>query len=499
MRHGSVRLMLGLSLLGIGFSASANTAGAQPETAPGGVPTAADLSREFRAVAKSALPAVVSVHSRLKAEEITERSLSPAEEELFRRFFGESGADELFRNRVQPPRQGQGSGFVIDAAGIILTNSHVVGGADLVLIQFADGTEYKAESWSTDPWSDLAIVRIRTETPLPVLPFGDSDQTEIGDWVLALGDPFGVGTSMTAGIISGKGRAPSINPREDFLQTDAAINPGNSGGPLVNLQGQSIGVNTAISTRSGGYDGVGFAVPSNVAKWVAQQLIEKGKVSRPYLGVAVQPLTAELRRQFQINPGEGALVAQTFPDSPAQQAGLLPGDIILDIAGRTVSSGIGLQGIVELLTIGETYPIRIRRSGEQKTLDVVLREMPDQFGSAPLARQSTPGGEDQPQSLSARSLGLDVAELTADVRQRLGLDATARGVVVSVVDPKGPAADAGIAVGDLIQRVGTKAVTSPQEFHAAFEKLTGAEGILLLVQTRQGARFVVLQPRRTGG
>ena len=218
---------------------------------------------------------------------------------MLRRFFGDHSTLKVsFATKSSPPAKGRGSGFVVDASGIILTNSHVVNEADAVTVRFHDGTELKATSWHTDPWSDVAIVRVDPQQRLTAIPLGNSDGMEIGDWVLALGDPFGVGMSVTAGIISGKGRSPAINEREDYLQTDAAINPGNSGGPLVNLQGEVIGINTAISTRSGGYDGVGFAIPINLARWVADQLIRDGHVARPYLGVSVQAMTPELRRQF---------------------------------------------------------------------------------------------------------------------------------------------------------------------------------------------------------
>ncbi|MFV0444901.1 MAG: Do family serine endopeptidase [Planctomycetaceae bacterium] len=456
------------------------------------------LSTAFRAAARDSLPAVVSVVSRMKPEPVSRgnREMSSAEEELFRRFFGDDfGGFE----RMQPGRpqlqEGRGSGFVVDPQGVIVTNSHVVNGADSVLVVFQDGTELAAESWVTDPWSDVAIVRVKSEQPLASIAFDDSDQIEIGDWVLALGDPFGVGTSVTAGIISGKGRAPHINAREDFLQTDAAINPGNSGGPLVNLAGKVVGINTAISTRSGGYDGVGFAVPSNLAHWVTQQLIEQGKVNRPYLGVAVQPLTAELRKQFGIGLRQGALVAQTFPDSPAQKAGIQPGDVILDVNEAPVDSGVALQGIVERLKIDTQYPIQLLRDGQRKSIPVRLEAMPEQFASSPARRSSNEAKPQPTESKASGVLGVEVAELTADVRQQLGLEEAVSGVVVTNVTPDGPAAEKGVNRGDVVERIGTTPVTSVAEFDAAVSKASGQNGILLLLRTSTGTRFVVVPPR----
>lgn len=460
------------------------------------IASAAEVSIAFRAAARVTLPAVVSVVSEMQSEPMVRGRASGAEEELFRRFFGDLEGFEQFREQRMPPQQGQGSGFVIDPQGIIMTNSHVVNGADSVTIHFHDGTELAAESWKTDPRSDVAIIVVKPIQPLPALRFADSNQVEIGDWVLALGDPFGVGTSVTAGIISGKGRAPHINPREDFLQTDAAINPGNSGGPLVNLAGEVVGINTAISTRSGGYDGVGFAVPSNIARWVSEQLIEKGEVARPYLGVAVQPLTAELRREFGIELGQGALVSQTFASSPAQKAGLQPGDVILDINGVAVDSGVALQGIVERLEIDADCQVQVLRNGERVTVPVHLEAMPTEFAGVPAPRSAERPRGKAPETTSSDLLGLAVAELTAEIRQQLELGDDVAGVVVTEVAEGGPAADKGVSRGDVIQRVGTTPVASVAEFDAAVAKAAGQNSILLLLRQGAGTRFVVISPRK---
>ena len=497
------RVAVVVTLLGVSLAAvSGATALAQGIAETSAIASARELSIAFRQVARETLPSVVSVVTSTRHESPSRPRRSPSlEDELFRRFFGDLegfGVEPQtpFRQRSNPRSIGQGSGFVIDPEGVIVTNSHVVSGADEVLVQFEDGTQLPGESWFTDPWSDLAIIRVQPPQPLAALRLADSDQVEVGDWVLAVGDPFGVGTSITAGIISGKGRAPGISHREEFLQTDAAINPGNSGGPLVNLNGEVVGVNTAISTRSGGYDGVGFAIPSNLVSRVAEQLVAHGKVKRPYLGVAVQRMTQKLREQFGIGAGEGALVAQTYPDSPAAEAGLRPGDIILEVAGRKVTNGVSLQGIVEQLTIGERYTVRGLRDGEPTDIQVTLREMPDRFAGSTAVGQSGAPRDGSPESAAAAALGLEVADLTDKSREALGIDKNVAGVVVTAVDPNGPAAEEGIGRGDVIVRVGTTRVSSVAEFEAALGKFQTGDGVLLLVQGARGSRFVVVQPVR---
>jgi serine protease Do len=509
MKDSIARRMFAVLLLAGGLGAGAfSLSQAQQPPVDEAVATAENVAASFRHVSQKTLPGVVSVFSRTRGVELTQNQANPLdqanpfEDEIFKRFFGDEGSpfgrQFQFRQmpRTQPQRTGQGSGFVIDAAGIVMTNSHVVNGADQVTIRFEDGTEIKAESWHSDPWSDVAIVRFKPVGNLTALPLGDSNALEVGDWVLALGDPFGVGTSVTAGIISGKGRAPHINEREDFLQTDAAINPGNSGGPLVNLDGKVIGINTAISTRSGGYDGVGFAVPINLARWVADQLIQNGKVARPYLGVMVQPLTSDLRANLGIGYNEGALVVQTTPDGPAEAAGLKAGDVILDVNGEKVASGVKLQGIVERLAINKTYPVHVLRDGEKQTIDVTVKEMPRKF-AATLAEES--GEEDapaaEPKSEASADLGLTVSELTADLRKGLRLGNDVQGVVVTDVESNGPAADAGISQGDVIQRVGKSDVSSVDEFHAALQQAKGGNGVLLFVRNAEGSRFLIVHPQ----
>ena len=459
---------------------------------------ARDLSTAFRIVAKQATPAVVSIETTSKPKVMEEAQLrSP--------FGGDSGLEEFFQRdpqlrrffeqqrrfqqqRPTPEKKGMGSGFVIDADGIILTNNHVVQDADEVKVRFSDGREYIATDVRTDPRTDVAVVRIDVpKGSLEVLPMGDSNDVQVADWVLAVGSPFGLATTVTQGIISAKGRVPGINERENYLQTDAAINPGNSGGPLVNLDGEVIGINTAISSKSGGYDGIGFAIPINMAKWVATQLIDKGEVDRAYLGVTIQEVSSPIAKQLGVELGKGALVGQVFKNSPAAEAGVEPGDLILKLDGKTVSGPSGLQDAVERLELGKKYPLVVLRDGETKTLTVNAQEMPADYSRENLSQQST---SDRAQDYE--EIGLSVQEITPDIARRLKLDGT-DGVVVSSVNEDSPAGEVGIGVGDVITKVGNQRIRTKEDFEAAMKDANLEDGILMLVRSGSTSRFIVLQ------
>jgi serine protease Do len=428
-----------------------------------------------------------------------EEAAAPFNDEFFRRFFGDDPRFEQFRQLPRTPRmprqEGRGSGFVVDPSGIILTNSHVVENADKVIVHLHDGSEVRAKTWASDPRSDVAIVRIETDKPLPTIPLGDSDLMDVGDWVLAMGNPFDVGVTVTAGIISATGRGPGINERESYLQTDAAINPGNSGGPLVNLNGEVVGINTAISTSSGGYDGVGFTIPVNMVRWVADQLIKDGKVRRAYLGVALNELSNELRSQLGADLGQGALVVEVRPNTPASKAGITELDIVLEFAGQKIKDQSHLQGIVEALEVGKSYPCVVLRDGKRVQLDVTVEEMPDDFTDA--LRRSQPRGDEtptEPEPTKFDALGLQVDELTADLKDQMGIDATVTGVLVSSVDPDGLAAAQGLQAGDVVVKVGSKSVKTPREYHTALEGLSIEKGIVLLVRRGDASTVVILKP-----
>ena len=368
---------------GVGLVAAVGFGQRVTQNKPTTVPTAAsvtELSSIFRDVSKQVLPAVVSLR-------VKQKDPAKGGREDIEKFF-EQNPDlperfrEFYRRRGGPggliPRspQGMGSGSIIDAKGIILTNYHVIKDAQEVVVRLHDGREITATEFTGDPRTDVAIVKIEGAGPLQALKLGDSDPVQVGDWVLAFGSPFGLDLSVTAGIISAKGRGPGIAEREDFLQTDAAINPGNSGGPLVDMGGRMIGMNTAIATNSRGSAGVGFAVPVNMVRWVSDQLIRDGEVKRAWLGVAVRPIDAQLARQFKIKIGAGAIIGEVMQNSPAAKSGLVPQDIIQHFDGKAIDGPRMLQSIVERLEVGKTYPVKIRRGGKNQTVKVTVAQMP---------------------------------------------------------------------------------------------------------------------------
>jgi len=481
-----------LAAVGIGGVIWQSAAG-QNQSAPAdsqAIAQAKSLSRAFRSAAERVMPTVVKIKTTTKGRRIETpgRRLpggNPFEGTPFEDFFNDRDLPGFSFPHSIPPRQGVGSGVVIDPTGIILTNNHVVEDADEVLIEFTDGRQFKASDIKTDEQTDLAVVWIDADEPLPAATLGDSDQLEIGDWVIAVGNPFELDGTVSAGIISGKGRALRAGKRTNFLQTDAAINPGNSGGPLVNLDGEVVGINTAIASNSGGYQGVGFAIPSNVAKWVTDQLIQRGSVQRAYLGVSIGPITNEIARQLGVQPNRGVLVSEVFRDTPAAKAGFQAGDVILAFAGRDVNSPRELQEIVERSPTGSKQQVNIIRDGKRTTLEVEVKPLPEDFG---LAQRSS--GDSS--TYKARELGLEVGELTDELAKHLGYEGYS-GALVTEVESDGLAAEVGIRPGDLILRVGKTPVKSTAEFEAALKKESLEEGIMLLIRTREGNRFVVLQ------
>ncbi len=467
----------------------------QVRAAPGAA-DARQLSVIFREIARDAIPSIVAIETRGKA--MAGNSLDPDEspfEDLFKQNpqFREFFKDRRGGGQREAPRtRGMGSGFVIDEAGLILTNSHVVRGADEVKVKLPDGHEFIATDIKMDDKSDVAVLRINGAKNLKALKFGDSDNAEIGDWVLAVGNPFDVGVTVTAGIISAKSRGLGIADREDFLQTDAAINPGNSGGPLLNLSGEVIGVNTAISSRSGGSEGIGFAIPVNMVRWISQQLIAGGKVKRAFLGIGIQQLDPKISKQLKINTSEGALITQVHKGSPADDGKLLAGDVILELNSRKITNPRSLQNTVERLEVGKTYKALILRDNEKLEIPITVREMPDDFFAAARGTRRN-GSEKQPKDEALNELGIQVKELTPEIVKELGVEDKTTGVAVTRVDPNGAAAQAGVETGNIIEKVGTKKVTSVKEFDEALKTSSLKEGVTLLIATPNGKRFVAIQ------
>jgi serine protease Do len=468
-----------------------------------GASYAKTLSTAFREASSKVLPAVVMITNTPAATDQADNTSgsdefglddSPLGDMLknnpqFRQFFHNLPKDQLSPHHGRGGVRGMGSGVIIDPAGIILTNNHVVEGGGKIVVRLNDGREFEASDVKTDPKSDLAIVRIKNAGDLTAATLGNSDELEVGDWVLALGDPFGLEGTVTAGIISAKGRAMGITARESFLQTDAAINPGNSGGPLVDLDGQVVGINTAISTESGGNEGVGFAVPVNLARWVAEQLIHSGSVRRAYLGVLIQPVTQPLAEQFGLKNRHGAIVAEVLPDGPAAKASVHTGDVILEFAGREVQSPGELQSMVEQAPIGHSEALVVLRDGKRVTLDFTTSEMPANVG---VARNGSNGHNGSGESSRFDKLGMQVETLTPELGEQLGVK-VGSGVVITNVAQGSLADMAGLSNGMVITEVNRKPVKSVDEFRKAVNERTIAKGLLLLVQTNTGSRYVVLR------
>ena len=449
-------------------------------------PHAEDLAAEFRHAAREALPGMVSIETQSRVA-LRAGSGNP--------FDNQPALRQRSDDRQHEPEarvEGRASGFVIDRAGIILTSNHVVAHADAVKVKLCDGREFIATEFKGDPRTDVAIIRIKPEGHLHTLKLGNSEAIDIGDWVLAVGSPFGLDLTVTAGIISAKGCGPGITEREDFLQTDAAINPGNSGGPLVNLHGEVIGMNSAIATRSGGYEGIGFAVPINLARWVADQLISHGAVTRAYLGVGVQPIDQEMARQFKVAVGSGVIVTHVAPESPAAAAKLEAGDIIVRLDGKPVHSPRELMGDVEQLHVGHKAAVEVVRNGKDLKLEATVKELPHE-SRRPAGNQSQ--GEEPAQERKFGELGMAVGELNPELARQLGYR-DAAGVAILAVEPGGIAAEAGLQEGMMIDKVGKHRVTTVAEFQAALKEQRLDEGILLLIRTPRGTQFVVLRKGR---
>ena len=443
------------------------------------------LSTAFEQAAQQIMPSVVNISSvkRVKAQKRDKRSNDPAFEQ-FRKFFGDDFADRFgpFQDQDQFSQQGLGTGVIIDADGHILTNNHVIGEADEVTVSLTNHQKFKAKVIGTDPRSDLAVIQIKA-SGLVAAKLGDSDALRTGEWVVAAGNPFGLDNSITAGIVSAKGRSVVGGGQyEDFIQTDAAINPGNSGGPLVNLKGEVVGINSAIYTKSGGYMGIGFAIPIKMAKNVMQSLISKGKVVRGWLGIGIQDLTEDLAQSFNFAGSEGALVGHVEAGGPAQKAGLKQGDIIVRINGEKVRDINHLRNTVAATEPGSSIEIEVVRNGRKESFSVKAGELP--------AQSSAAIGEEEEQP--SVDIGLSLDNITADIARRLGLKSES-GVIVKNVQPGSTAARAGLLPRDIIVSIDGKDINSVSDFNAAVTTDSLQKGLRIVVQTSNMERFVFLK------
>ncbi len=456
------------------------------------------LSKAFRAAAHTVIPTVVKIKNISKGKRVegltnNSRAENPFRGTPFEDFFdGDDLPPGIQFHGFIPPRMGVGSGVIIDPKGIILTNNHVVEGADEVLVELVDGRQLKASDIKSDEQSDLAIMRVKTNAPLPAAAFGDSDAMDIGDWVIAIGCPFELDSTVSAGIISGKGRAISRESRASFLQTDAAINPGNSGGPLVNLDGQVIGINTAIESSTGAYEGIGFAIPSNLVKWVASQMIKNGTVQRSYLGVHIGEINAELSDHLGVPPNSGVIVSEILPKSPAAAAGLQEGDVISAFANKKILNTQQLQELVERSPKDSIQQVDVLRNGKIVKLQVEVRPLPDKFAPETVALAALDKIYERGSSFVSKELGIELRNLSPEIAQKLGLTASS-GVIVTAVQPDGIAASSGVRKGMIILLVGQKPVHSLADFKEALKDQSLENGILLLVRTQSGNRYLLVK------
>jgi len=380
-----------------------------------------------------------------------------------------------------PPRgfqqQGVGSGFVISRDGYILTNNHVVDGADQIKVKLADGKEFNGKVIGRDPKTDLAVIKIEGTADLQALPLGNSDDLKVGSWVVAVGSPFGLEQTVTAGIVSAKGRVIGSGPYDNFIQTDASINPGNSGGPLVNLKGEVVGINTAIIASG---QGIGFAIPVNMAKEIVPQLEEKGRVVRGWLGVGIQEVTPALAKSFDLKEKKGALVSQVYKDSPAEKGGIEQGDIIVQYDGKDVADSRDLPRMVASTPVGKSVTVKLLRNGKPVEREVKVGEMEEkqEIAKAP----------------SQKSLGITIQNITPEIARGLGLKKDT-GVVITRVEPGSPASEAGLQSGDVILEVNRTPVKDAGDFVKKVEKAGDQNNVLLFIQRGQNNLFAAVTPK----
>jgi serine protease Do len=499
--QGGVRVALGIlvgCVLGVALSrsgwisaqeaprtpvpaAAATPAALASDAAP--APASPGAHSPFALLAQRAAPGVVNVNTSKTVRSVAPELGLPLED-LFREFFGE-GIDPRRGPRMPAPEErprevrSLGTGFVISKDGLVVTNNHVVAGVDRVTVIFEDETEAEAEIVGQDPKTDIALIRVKGRSDLHPLPLGDSDALLPGDWVLAIGNPFGLDHTVTAGIVSAIGRDIGQGPYDDFIQTDAAINPGNSGGPLLNLAGEVIGINTAINPQA---NTIGFAVPINLAKSIIPQLEKSGKVTRGWLGVNVQAITPELQKALGLESRAGGLVAQVLPGSPADKAGIQRGDVIVRFGGESIERMRDLPRAVAHRTPGEQVDVEVLRGGEHRTLRVKIEE---QQAEAPAAAPH--GGRG-----TLEDLGMRAEDLTPELRQRLGTTSTS-GAVITGLEAGGPAAAAGLREGDVVIEVDRKPIKSAGELARAVSG--GGDRLLLLVERSGQTLYAVVERR----
>jgi serine protease Do len=435
-----------------------------------------ETSRAFSDIVSAVSPAVVNIST----TKVVRRDTLPFSEDpffdLFRPFH-DFGLPKKWKE------QSLGSGVIVSKDGYIITNNHVVEQSEDIRVTLFDKRSFRGKIVGADPKTDIAVVKISADN-LPTVPWGDSDTLQVGEFVLAIGNPFGLSHTVTMGIISAVGRANvGIADYEDFIQTDAAINPGNSGGPLANVRGELIGINTAIFSRSGGYQGIGFAVPSNMARLVMDQLMKEGKIVRGWLGVTIQDITPELSQKFGLKDSKGALVGDISKGSPAEKSGMMRGDVILEFNGKEVRSVGSLRNMVSQSKVGSQVRVKILRGGKEYEMTVTIAELPKEVAGSP--------GEPSPENIQKNAFsGITVMDLTREIARQLGLGANEKGVVVVKVEQGSSADDAGLKKGDVIQEIDRQKVAGLGDFNRITSSIEPGDTSLLFIN-RGGKRFYV--------
>ena len=470
-------LLIGFLLGGITYYLLSKTTSSYMSFAPRVPKQMEETSRAFSEIVRAVSPAVVNISS----TKVIKKQPTPFDEFFDFLYPFPDGRGKRWKE------QSLGSGVIVSPDGYIVTNNHVVEQADEIKVILIDKKSFKAKIVGSDPKTDIAIIKIDAKG-LPVLPWGDSERLQVGEFVLAIGNPFGLSHTVTMGIISAVGRADvGITDYENFIQTDAAINPGNSGGPLVNIKGELIGINTAIFSKTGGYQGIGFTVPTNMVRIVMDQLIKQGKVTRGWLGITIQELTPEIAQKFGLKQSEGALVSDVAKGSPAHRAGMARGDIILEFNGKKVRDVATLRNMVAQSKVGSQVEIKVLRRDREITLKANIMELPTEMGDV------VPSSSNSMDMSDSALSGITVMDINAAVAKQLGIDRDEKGVVIVKVEHGSSAEDAGLRKGDVVQEIDRQRINGLNDFNKATSKIRTEDTVLLFVN-RSGRKFYVALP-----